>query len=185
MEYQAIDYSVTLPAEEYISRFRDTDKFMKCCRECGNFGCSWACPPFSHDLEAELRQYDSVLILVTKLIPVRKDIPLSGVHDFMRPERLRLDRKMLEMERTAGGRYFAFSGECMYCPQGTCTRMKGQPCRHPELVRPSLEAYGFDIGRTVSELFDFDIKWSGDGFLPEYLTIVSGFFYNRENFTAK
>ncbi|MDE6415609.1 MAG: DUF2284 domain-containing protein [Duncaniella sp.] len=180
MEYQANDYSVNLPAEEYIRRFRDTDKFMKSCRECGNFGCSWACPPFSNDTVEELLQYDSVLIVVTRMIPERKDIPLAEVYDFMRPERLRLDRMMLDMEREKGGRYLAFSGTCLYCPEGTCTRKSGNPCRHPESVRPSLEAYGFDVGRTVADLFDFEIKWSCDGYIPEYLTIVSALFYKEE-----
>ena len=54
-------------------------------------------------------------------------------------------------------------------------------CRHPELVRPSLEACGFDIAHTTSELFGIELKWGTDGSLPEYLTLVCGFFHNAEN----
>ena len=180
MNYSVEEKSVALSADEYICRFRDADRFMERCRECDNYSCSWACPPFVHDVETELRQYVNVIITATKLIPERKDIPISEVFGFMHQERVRLDRMMLDMERRYGGRYFAFSGTCLYCPEGTCARMSGLPCRHPEFVRPSLEACGFDMGRTVTELFGWEIKWSSDGFLPEYLTIVSGFFHNDD-----
>lgn len=52
------------------------------------------------------------------------------------------------------------------------------PCLHPDKVRPSLEAFGFDIGRTLSELFGIRLLWGKDGILPEYLMLVSGLFHN-------
>lgn len=54
------------------------------------------------------------------------------------------------------------------------------PCRHPEKVRPSLEAFGFDISRTLSELFGIRLLWGKDGVIPEYLTLVCGFFHNAD-----
>ena len=48
-------------------------------------------------------------------------------------------------------------------------------------IGPSLEACGFDIARTTSELFGIELKWGTDGSLPEYLTLVCGFFHNAEN----
>jgi hypothetical protein len=45
-------------------------------------------------------------------------------------------------------------------------------------VRPSLEACGFDIGRTTSELFGIELRWGSRGQMPEYLTLVCGFFHN-------
>ena len=46
-------------------------------------------------------------------------------------------------------------------------------------VRPSLEAFGFDIAKTLSELFNIELLWGKDGKLPEYLVLVSGFFHNE------
>ena len=54
----------------------------------------------------------------------------------------------------------AYVGTCLYCPEGTCTRPEAKPCRHPELVRPSLEACGFDIAHTTSDLFGIELKLS-------------------------
>lgn len=79
------------------------------------------------------------------------------------------------------GKAFAYAGSCLYCPEGTCSRLDNQPCRHPELVRHSLESYGFDLRKTASELFGFPLLWSNDGYLPEYLTLICGLFHNAEN----
>ena len=106
---------------------------------------------------------------------------MSEAGRLIRPERQWLERRLLEMERRYGGRSFAYVGTCLYCPEGTCTRPAAKPCRHPELVRPSLEACGFDIAHTTSELFGIELKWGTDGSLPEYLTLVCGFFHNAEN----
>ena len=92
------------------------------------------------------------------------------------------EARLLEMERLYGGRSFAYVGTCLYCPDGSCTRPAGKPCRHPDKVRPSLEACGFDIARTTSELFGIDLKWGSEGRIPEYLTLVCGFFHNADNF---
>ena len=43
-------------------------------------------------------------------------------------------------------------------------------------VRPSLEAFGFDIGAISSELLHNELKWSRDGQFPEYFTLVSALF---------
>ena len=83
------------------------------------------------------------------------------------------------MERKYGGRSFAYIGKCLHCPNNECTRNCGTPCRHPEKVRPSLEAFGFDIAKTLSELFNIELLWGKDGKLPEYLVLVSGFFHNE------
>ena len=46
-------------------------------------------------------------------------------------------------------------------------------------MRPSLEAIGFDISLTAKELLGLDIRWSHNGLLPEYLTLVCGIFYKE------
>lgn len=48
---------------------------------------------------------------------------------------------------------------------------------HVDLVS---EACGFDLGRTTSELFGIEMKWSENRNLPEYLLLVSGFLYDWE-----
>ena len=176
--YTAEEFTAELPAAEYVARFRDAGRIGEYCRSCPNYGRSWGCPPFGFDMEEYLSGYASALVTATKIVPQEPGIPVSEAGRLIRPERQRLERKLLEMERRYGGRSFAYVGTCLYCPEGSCTRPGGNPCRRPELVRPSLEACGFDIGKTTAELFGIELKWGVNGHLPEYLTLVCGFFHN-------
>ena len=180
LRYTARDFTAELPAAEYIARFRDAERIGGYCRECPNFGRSWGCPPFGFDVEEYLSGYASALLVATKIVPEEPGIPLSEARRLILPERRRLESRLLGMERRYGGRSFAYVGTCLHCPEGSCARLSGDPCRHPERVRPSLEACGFDIGKTTSELFGIGLKWGSGGCLPEYLTLVCGFFHNRK-----
>lgn len=175
-QYTVNDYEVTIPAAEYIAGFRDADKFIAYCRECANYGLSWACPPFSHDVDAELSRYTMAKIIVTKISPKTTDLPVGLADEFISAERKRIETKLLDEEKETGGRSFSYVGSCRHCGGRECTRLCGKPCRHPELVRPSLEAYGFDVCKTVKDLFGFDILWSTNGRLPEYLVLVTALF---------
>lgn len=181
LRYTAADFTAQLPVADYVARFRDAGRFMEYCRACRNYGHSWGCPPFDYDVAPLLGQYDTALLVATKITPAESGRPLSDAAMLIRPERMRLEKRLLEMERLYGGRSLAYVGTCLYCPAETCTRPEGKPCRHPELVRPSLEAYGFDIGKTAAELFGIELKWGKEDKLPEYLTLVCGFFHTAKN----
>lgn len=184
-KYSVDDFTVSITTEEYIKQFRDVDKFMEYCRQCHNYNRLWVCPPFNHNLDKELCKWKYILLTATQITPETKDIPLKESGAFIRAERKRLESKLLEMERKYGGRSFAFAGNCLYCPEDTCTRLSGLPCRHPDLVRPSLEAYGFNLYRTASELFGIEMLWSKNEFIPDYLTLVCGLFHNSPELTIK
>lgn len=178
--YLAEDFSVALPVAEYAERFRDAERFAACCRACPNYGRSWGCPPFAKDPAGEFGRYRTALLIATKITPGPQGLPLREAGQLIRPERIRLERRLLELERHTGGRAFSYVGSCLYCPEGSCTRPERLPCRHPESVRPSLEACGFDIGRTTEELFGIRLLWGMDGKLPEYLTLVCALFHSRD-----
>lgn len=166
----------TAEAAEYVARYRDAERFLALCRECPNFGRSWACPPFDIDIEKVLRAYRTVTFHAVRIEPLTKELPVSAARDVMRPHRVEFERRLLDIERSEGGRVFTFAGECLYCPAGACTRPYGKPCRHPECVRPSLEACGFDVGRTSRDFLGLDLLWGADGCLPEYLMLVGAHF---------
>lgn len=175
--YQAEDRSVTMSAARYIDECRDADKFLACCKECPNYGALWCCPPFGFDWMEMLAQYECVTLYATKITPTDASLPVSAAERLTRPERIRMEQKLLLQEKETGGRAFAYAGRCLHCPEGTCTRPKGLPCRHPELVRPSLEAAGFDIGKTLQHYFGIELKWGTNGLLPEYLVLVTAIFH--------
>lgn len=132
-----------------------------------------------------LAGYRTALIIATKITPASRDLPLSEAERLLQPERQWHERLLLDLEARYGGRAFAYTGTCLYCPKGSCTRPEGLPCRHPERVRPSLEACGFDLCRTTESLMGIPLRWSTDGRLPEYLTLVGGFFHNADAIDLK
>lgn len=163
--------------DEYISRFRDEKRFVEFCRQCPNYGNSWGCPPFDFDTGEFLRQYKYAYLMATKLFLSKRhpDRQITRVNQ----TRTNQDRKeLLELEHRYGGRAFAYVGKCLYCPDSECARKCNRPCLHPDKVRPSLEAFGFDIARTLSELFGIELLWGKNDILPEYLVLVSGLFHN-------
>lgn len=179
--YRVERFTADIAVDDYIRGFRDESRFLGLCRQCPNYGKSWGCPPFGFDAEAELRRYRYAHLIAVKIIPEEKDIPIGEVQKLILPERMRLEQELLDLEKRIGGRSFAYIGKCLHCPDGGCTRSRGLPCHHPELVRPSLEAFGFDISLTLSELFGIRLIWGKNGMIPEYLMLVCGFFHNVDS----
>lgn len=176
----------TISMDEYIRRFRDAERVAGYCRECPNYGCRWGCPPFDYSVEDELLRYREVLLVAARIYPEEKHLPMEIGMRCLTPVRLELEQMVRRLETILDGRAMGLAGQCAYCniqQDGShtdmpCAKSKGQPCRHPELVRPSLEAWGFDISRTTEELMQIPILWSRDGLTPEYFTLVCGVFHN-------
>ena len=179
MAYTVERYTAENDAKVYIERFRKADYFIRLCQQCGNYGRRYGCPPFDDDPLAAIGGYDKVRIMGLKITPKDKSLPLEAANDLMNPVISELNEELLETEKSLGGMCYGFVGTCPYCGGATCARIDGKPCKHPDKVRPSLEAIGFDISKTAKDLLGIDIKWSQDGLIPEYLTLVCGIFYKK------
>ena len=131
LDYTARDYTASLPAADFIARFRDAERIAGYCRACPNYGRSWACPPFGFDLEEYLSGYATALIVATKITPAREGLPFSEAGRLIRPERVRHERLLLDMERRYGGRAFAYAGTCLYCPAGSARGSPGSRAAIP------------------------------------------------------
>ena len=107
-EYIIENFTANISVDEYISRFRDEKRFVEFCKQCPNYGNSWGCPPFDFDTGEFLRQYEYAHLMATKIIPVEKNIPIDRTQELIKPERLRIERELLEMEHRYGGRAFAY-----------------------------------------------------------------------------
>ena len=179
-EYSVQERWVEMPMAEYITGYRDFGRVRGYCSECSRYGNCWACPPYDFDETALLEQYTTISLIAT-VITSSEGVTLTPetADRIIRRERERLDRMLLKMEREAAvpahtAKAF-FAGTCLLCPPEHCTRREGRPCRHPESIRPSLEALGFDIARTAAGIFHTPLQWGRNGQPPEYLTLISGF----------
>lgn len=173
-----------LPMEEFIARFLDRDRIRGYCHTCSRYGKCWACPPFSFNEGEILCHYTMISVRAVKLYPEKyTGQSTEGLKDFLGKiiwqHRKKEDAALLEEEATVEGRAF-FAGTCLLCPEDRCMRISGRRCIHTEKVRPSLEALGFDIVATASELFGIEMKWGTGGNPPEYLTLVSGLAFSTK-----
>lgn len=182
MKYSLSQHTAQITVAEYINEYRDVEKFLSFCKNCKRFGNCWSCPPFDYDTDEILQAYDYAYIIGTKILLSKELIsdpsnPKDGweiVSQILREVRLKLDEKLLALESQNPNTQVFFAGTCHFCDVDTCTRIEGKPCRHPEKIRSSLESFGFDIGKTTSDLLGIELQWSKDGSLPEYLVLVSG-----------
>lgn len=178
--YEETYFRHTLPLEQYVAEYRDVERIHGYCKACNRYRQNWGCPPFDYDIEARIAPYKWATIVVAKMsFKEEERPPLSVYFDVIKPVRLKLEQTLRSMEHEVEGLSFGFAGSCHYCPQGTCTRPLGLACRHPQLVRPSLEAYGFDLSKTAEQLFELPMLWSNDHRMPLYTLLVTGLFHNH------
>ena len=179
MAYTTEKFFADIDAKNYINEFRRTDYFIEFCQQCKNYGRRYGCPPFDDETLSIVEGYEKVRIMGLKIVPNNKLLPLSAANDLMKPVITEMNEELLELEKSLGGYAFGFVGTSPYCGGAPCAKISGEPCRHPDKVRPSLEAFGFDMSKTAKDLLGLEIKWSQGELIPEYLTLVCGVFYQK------
>jgi predicted metal-binding protein len=187
-EYALYHSSVNVEVKELIHRYRDTEKFIVYCKECNRYNACHACPPFDFDTGEYLASHQTATIIGTKIMLDKEIIDTHQGRDkctkisyeIIGTVRTELDNMLLQLEEQYPESKAFFAGSCRICPIGECTKIAGKPCISPEKIRPSLEALGFDVSRISAEVLNIEMKWSRDGILPEYFTLVSGFFTDKE-----
>jgi predicted metal-binding protein len=161
-----------LPAHEVVV---DPRVALKCrVPLCASYGRNLMCPPFvptADEFASTLRRYASALV-VQQLIPltaadVERRYRGKGLDELVESKAYqrtlaasqnRFDAVMGTLEREALGMGYAFAaafggGDCCLCEAcvaaqtgiATC-----EPCRHPFLARPSMEAVGVDVLATAA-----------------------------------
>lgn len=187
MKYTVTSKEVTIGADEFIGRYRDVERIRQFCLACPAVGLAWNCPPFDFDPCSVSDGFDRVKVMGTTIefdeetragCKTAEQSALMGREAIQEVWKTLLPR-LHEMERQSpGSRCFTF--RCSLCPEG-CTRPEGKPCRHPDMMRYSLESVGFDIEAMTRDLLGIDLEWSTDGSLPKHITLVTALF-TREKY---
>lgn len=112
----------------------DERVYYKCLYGCPSYDSSKMCPPntpLPQDFERALRKYRWGILVKT------------------RPDKINEIVVAVERKAFLLGHYLALGlrgGPCMLCAE--CTG-PDEPCRHPEMARPSMEALGIDVFATL------------------------------------
>lgn len=182
--YSIQNYIANISVAQYITQYRNASKFIEFCKQCPKYNNSWACPPFTFNIDKYLSSYNIAYLLATKItLPNSSHSSMSHSAEFIRQTeeiirivRLELDQQLLSAEQQIKNSKAFFAGSCHFCLNKECTRILEEPCRYPEKIRPSLESLGFDIGKTTKELMGIELQWSKIDHQPKYITLVSGLF---------
>lgn len=161
----------SLNFSEYRSKYLEKERFEKLCRECGNYGHCWTCPPFAAASLPDLDKYDNIL-----LIACRIDVGDNDVMEVIAENRRVIEKELLSLETASSGLAFGFTGFCPYCKE--CNRPSGEKCRFPQKARPALEAYGFDLCRTMEDFFGESLHWTAGNEKRHSVTLIGGLAYN-------
>lgn len=182
MNYSVTSKQVTVPANDFISRYRDVERMAAMCGQCPSHGNSWGCPPYAFDPATVSNGFKTVTLMGTTIefdeatraecttAEMSRAVAIQAMQEVWKT----LLPELYEKERQVkGSRCFTF--RCTLCPEG-CTRPEGKPCRYPDRLRYSLEAVGFDVTAAAHDLLGIDLEWSSDGTLPKHITIVTALF---------
>jgi predicted metal-binding protein len=135
----------------------DPRSFFKCRFGCNRWGKFWTCPPHlalsQDEFMKAFARYGQALVIKAKDPKTGQNVALA-----------------LEKEAMLShGAQFAFALIlCVLCDD--CAYP--EPCRFPHLARPSMDAYGIDIAKTLEPL-NFKVEFDPEGkLLPAWYGMV-------------
>lgn len=169
-----------IPVPAFLRDCVDVPKFDACCKQCPNYGRLWSCPPFSFSPEGLWAQYGT-LLLQCRVIPVPQELQARTLSQqeineqsraLLQPQKRAMLQELLALEQQIPGSVALDAGSCDRC--SACTRPEGLPCRHPNLLRYSVEALGGDVCKALKLYFDKEILWGKEGHLPPYYVLLGG-----------
>ncbi len=157
---------------DYIAGYRDVERFRKLCRQCPRYGKTWHCPPYDFSVDI-VQRYSIVHLIATQVTePADIDTVMDTVWKITHPMLMDLEKRYPDS--------MTFGMACRLCAKQQCTRVNGEPCRHPDMMRHSIESFGFDVSKTLSELFGITLLWGRNGQQPRQYTFLTALFTNHD-----
>ncbi|MFH0752297.1 MAG: DUF2284 domain-containing protein [archaeon] len=147
----------------------DRKLFSDMCRTgCKNYGTKHSCPPSSPALENHVKEKYLFVIMMS--------IDLTQLKEYKEYHRVRLANAVLKsrieklMRTLEINSRFLSTGSCRLCKP--CQKKKGEPCKHPDKMRYSMESLGIDCNHLCSTLFNKPLQWRRKGTEIEYTSVV-------------
>ena len=185
MEY----FEKEIPVSEYLEGYVEVEEFLEACKACPNYGQVWSCPPYDFDVISYWNQFSVLKVFARKIY-------LNGISDEAEASALMtsvkddMGRELYELEQEVPGSVSLSAGCCGLCRGleeessvddlsislggSCCSRPTGEPCRHPEQLRYSIESIGGNVGLTCRKLMGIQLEWMEEGKLPSYFVLCAG-----------
>mgnify|MGYP001660760913 CR=1 FL=1 len=174
------DFHCEVPLTDFKKYCLNIPQTMEACAACPRYGTVWSCPPFEEGPEAFWNSFQTIELFGKKLIlsealrePVyTMDQLTQESKRIMAPYKDLLREDLLNREKGYPGSYSLSVGACEICEE--CTRKKGDPCLHPEQMRPSVEAIGGLVTEILKRYFGEELAWGERGHLAPHLFLLTG-----------
>lgn len=118
---------------------------------CGNYGKCYTCPPDCgeiNELIERLKSYKTAIVYQT-ISPLEDSYDFEGMMEAgARHNALTNSMTKWLKENFDGEFYHVGAGGCRLCER--CGKLTGEPCRHPDLAIPSLEAHGVNVSELAA-----------------------------------
>lgn len=168
-----------MPTTSFRRKYQNREKYMAYCRECPNYNAIWTCPPLAFDVDTYLERFEWINVLCARIILSNQVIVEADTPDKIRTVgweillsvKLDMEEKLRRLEKHIPGSVSLSSGGCNLCKE--CSRKNALPCRQPDKMRYSLDAFGFDLTAITKDMFDIDLLWCKER-LPDYFTLIHG-----------
>ncbi len=190
MEYTHKFSSGAVPMEKMLDEYHTLRKTRGYCKRCPNYGQYWSCPEYGFSETIFLNEFKYMILIGREYTIPKSDrqkiigIKACGdycteVNNVMKVESW---KSLLELEEKIPGTLTLMPGNCHICDLSGegCARPKGQKCRHPELMRFSLESLGFDVDAICKFEIGLLLQWPREGHLPEKLSTVMAVLTNNK-----
>lgn len=163
----------TIKITDYIKDYVNVEEFLGYCMKCPNYEKIWACPSYDFNPEDYWKEYDELLVVARKII-FGADVDIPRSFEIMQEVKDDMSRELYELEKEYPASISLSAGSCSLCKEIGCSRTAGEPCRHPDLMRYSIESLGGNVGKTVSKLMGYELEWIEEGKVPSYYVLVGG-----------
>lgn len=170
--YTVEEYRADVPMQEFIEQCVDVARFRQLCQQCGNYDKRWSCPSFAFDPMEIWNSYGSVRLYMRLLRSAKDGQAMEPALTALREEKKKYFTMLMAWEKENPGSQMLSAGTCDLCD--TCAKELGEPCRHTELLRYSIEALGGDVEKCARLYFNTPILWGKDGVAPAYYMLVGG-----------
>ncbi len=179
MNYTIEYHKNSMPLHDFRQRYQNREKFLAYCRECPRYNTVWSCPLLSFNVNAYLERFSWINVLCAKINLGNRVIREANTPEkiktvgweILQSVKLDMEEKLRGLEKHISGSVSLSSGGCSLCK--VCSRKNGQPCRQPDKMRYSLDAFGFDLTAITKDMFGIDILWCKER-LPDYFTLIHG-----------
>jgi len=159
---------IELKTTEIISYLNPKEFNTYCKNGCPNYAQKWTCPPNCPSFENYAKDYSKISLYLFYTSPHQiKDGKDKALHayNFIKEE---LQDFLREIE-PANGKMVA-ANSCELCK--TCGIVSGKACHIPEKIRYNLVAFGFNVSKIMTDLFQHELKWAGKDHIPEFVSSV-------------